>query len=45
MTGWGKRARRWLRRVLAGVKFTRSVERFDCAAQELDKAVREVLTR
>lgn len=38
-----RRALRQVRRWLLGARFTRSVERFERAARDLDKAVREVL--
>lgn len=41
---WAKAAR-WLWRRLAGVQFNRSLDRFEQAAGELDKVVREVLAR
>jgi hypothetical protein len=34
----------WLWALLTGPKFARSLERYNRAASELDKAVREVLT-
>ncbi|GKY87515.1 hypothetical protein [Sinisalibacter aestuarii] len=40
MTRAAARLRRWL----GGVRFFRSVERFERAADELDRAVREVLS-
>jgi len=39
--GW----RAWVRALLSGRKFNRSVDRYNRAAGELDKAVREVLAK
>jgi hypothetical protein len=38
-----RRALRQFRRWLLGTRFTHSVERFERAARDLDKAVREVM--
>ena len=35
----------WLRALLSGRKFDRAVERYNRAARDLDKAVREVLAK
>jgi len=39
------RIKRHLHALLTGVRFTRSLERYERAAEDLDKAVREVLAR
>ncbi len=36
--------RRWLKALLSGPKFNRALERYNRAAGDLDKAVREVLS-